>query len=316
MKSVPIEQIIAYLENRHSVEEKEKLENWISESAENEKQFNEIKMLFANSEKLKIAFEPSPEKALQKVNQALNRKRFIRWTQSAAAAILLIFVITKVVFLILPKTEWIEITAQQQQEIFLPDSSLVVLAQNAQIKYPEEFNKTERTVLLNGKAYFEIQRNKEQPFVVNTSNTKITVLGTKFLVNASVATTEQVIVDEGKVSFSQIHQGQNNVIYLTENEIGTWNAYNNKISESKVTGKNVNSWLSGILTFNDNTLSEVINDFKRVYNINIELVEKDYETKKYTGNFKNTKPEIALETVAITLNLSIEKRGNTYIFRK
>lgn len=316
MKSVPIEQIIALLENRLSVEEKQKLESWIAESTENRKQFDVIKNLFENSGKFKIDFEPNPKKALQKVNQAINRKRFIRLSQKAAAAILLIFLTTKVVFLISPKTEWIEITAQMQQEILLPDSSKIILAQNANFKYPQKFSKTERTVFLKGKAYFEVYANKELPFVVNTLNTKTVVLGTKFLINASEEETEQIIVDDGKVSFSNINRGQNNVIYLTKNEIGTWNAQNNKISENIVSGTNVNSWLSGILMFNDNTLSEVINDFERIYNISIELADKDFETKKYTGTFKNTEPKKALETVAITLNLLVEKRDNTYIFKK
>ncbi len=316
MDSIPIEQIIGFLENKLSAEEKQKLESWITESTENRKQFNEVKKLFENSKKFRIDFQPNPQKALEKVNRVLNRKRFIHWSKRAAAAILLIFLITKVVFLISPKTEWIEITAQTQQEILLPDSSKVILAKNANFKYPQKFNKTERNVFLKGKAYFEVHANKKLPFVVNTSNTKTVVLGTKFLINASEKTTEQVIVDEGKVSFSNINQGQNNVIYLTKNEIGTWNAGNNKISGNVVSGTNVNTWLSGILMFNDNTLSEVINDFERIYNISIELADKDFGKKKYTGTFKNTEPEKALETVATTLNLSVEKRDNSYIFTK
>lgn len=316
MNSIPFEQIIAFLENKLSAEEKQKLESWIAETEENRKQFNEVKKLSENSRNFRVDFQPNPQKALDKVNRVLNRKRFIHWSQRAAAAILFVFILTKLFILISPKTEWIEITAQAKQEIILPDSSKVILVKNTNFKYPQKFVKQERNVFLKGQAYFEIQPNKKQPFVVNTANTKTIVLGTKFLINATNVGSEHVIVDEGKVSFSPLNQEQNNKVYLTKNEIGTWNAGNPKIITSEVAIRNVNSWLSGTIKFNDNSLLEVINDFERIYHMKIELAEKNLELKKYTGTFNNSDPDKALETVATTFNLLVEKRDNTYILTK
>jgi ferric-dicitrate binding protein FerR (iron transport regulator) len=316
MNSIPIEQIIAFLENKLSADEKQNLESWIAETEENRIQFKEVKKLSENSRNFRVDFQPNPQKALEKVNRVLNRKRFIHWSQRAAAAILFIFLITKLFFLISPKTEWIEITAQAKKEILLPDSSKVILVKNTNFKYPQKFVKQGRNVFLKGQAYFEIQPNKKQPFVVNTANTKTIVLGTKFLINATNIGSEHVIVDEGKVSFSPLNQEQNNKVYLTKNEIGTWNAGNSKIIISEVAIRNVNSWLSGTIKFKDNSLLEVINDFKRIYHMKIELAEKDFEFKKYTGTFNNSDPEKALETVATTFNLLVEKRDNTYILTK
>ena len=136
------------------------------------------------------------------------------------------------------------------------------------------------------------------------------------MVDAAHPNHETVIVDEGKVSFRQINHAQEQMIFLTKYETGTWFADNDSISESKVLESNINSWLSGRLEFDDNTLSEVISDFERTYEIDIELADKRLETLKYTGTFNNIAPEKALETIAITLNISIEKSGKTYILKQ
>ena len=74
--------------------------------------------------------------------------------------------------------------AGQKTRIILPDSSVVLLNGNSQIRYNQNFNKDNRNVKLKGEGYFEVRRNLSKQFVVSTSELDIKVFGTSFNVKA------------------------------------------------------------------------------------------------------------------------------------
>lgn len=311
MKQFPIEIIIDSLEGRLSKEETAKLKVWLTTSIENQKFYDETKRVFENTAKARISFNPDKNKALQKVNRRLQTKQIVRWSYRVAAVFVLVFLISRV-FLISAKTEWREIIAENQQTIFLPDSSIITLAENTSFKYPIEFNKKERSVVLNGKAYFEVTKDAKCPFIISTSNTEIKVLGTLFLVDASNPEKEQVFVDEGKIAFSVQNNNYSSVI-LTKNEKGIWQKNQNNILESTFQNLNQNSWLSGHLAFNNSALKAVISDFEQHYKIKIELSDKTIENRKYTGKFSNVPSQEAMQVLCLSLNLTFKKNKNIYI---
>jgi ferric-dicitrate binding protein FerR (iron transport regulator) len=72
-----------------------------------------------------------------------------------------------------------------QYQVRLPDGSKVWLNAASKLIYPVSFNgRGQRVVELSGEAYFEIFKNKLQPFVVKSKNQEVTVLGTHFNVNS------------------------------------------------------------------------------------------------------------------------------------
>ena len=66
--------------------------------------------------------------------------------------------------------------------ITLPDHSEVVLNARSKLEYQEKNWKEERTLVLEGEAYFKV--NKGSRFAVDSENGKVTVLGTQFTVNS------------------------------------------------------------------------------------------------------------------------------------
>jgi len=315
MEPFPIDQIIASIEGRLISDERHKLDRWLAESAENQLDFNEIKKVFESTGKLKVDFNPDEHKALQKVNSRLTSKRYLYWIQRSAAAVVLLFVVAKAILFISTETKWNELTAISQQIIYLDDSSKIVLAENAHFKYPVKFGSKEREVFLQGRAYFEIKPDKKHPFVISTDNTTIKVLGTKFLVDASNSRQERVVVDEGKVALSPVNSLPDKTVFLTRNAIGTWNANDNQITVCENYDTNINSALSGRLSFTDTPLKEIIKDFERHYQVKIELTDKSLESRKYTGTFSHVEPEKTLGIISMSLNISVEKNGNIYIIR-
>ncbi|MRG44720.1 DUF4974 domain-containing protein [Chitinophaga sp. SYP-B3965] len=88
---------------------------------------------------------------------------------------------------------------KEDELLFLPDGSKVVLAKGARISYNLLMNGSKREVTLSGEAFFDVAKNPEQPFYIYTENVVVKVLGTSFKVTAS-GNQESVAVKTGKVS--------------------------------------------------------------------------------------------------------------------
>ncbi|MCG6190168.1 FecR family protein [Maribellus maritimus] len=316
MEQVPIHQIIQSFENKLSEKEKEELDAWLSSSEENRQQFEELRKTYTATGKLKIDFNPDAKKGLEKVNERIQSGKTKHIVWRAAAALLLLALATQLVLQIQAPNNRTEIVAQQRQIVFLPDSSKVILAKNACLSYPKTFKKNERDVKLNGTAYFEITKKPGKPFQIKTQHTKIEVLGTKFLVEASNPDAERVTVDEGKVAFTTGSLFTREKVILTENEIGSWNAKTKKLSEEINQQQNRNSWLSGNFNFRELALSEVLKILEQHFNKKIELSDKNFGSLRLSGRFNSdTSIEEIIEIICQTLNLSYEKDKNTYIIK-
>ncbi len=107
----------------------------------------------------------------------------------------------------------IKVAYGSKSTIELPDSSIVVLNSGSTLSYPDRFETGNRTVILNGEAFFEVKKNKHCPFYVKTKDITIRVLGTKFNVKSyfDENTTETTLVC-GKVEIlknSELNQKNN-----------------------------------------------------------------------------------------------------------
>jgi len=315
MDSFPIDKIIASLEGRLSGGEQKELELWLAESAENQNLYYELRKVARLSDQVKVDFQPDEYKALESVNRKLRFRRIATWSQRIAASFVFLFILTRVILHVLPDANQLEVNNIGQQVIYLSDSSKVTLAANSQLKHHKQFTGNERDVVLQGKAYFEITPNKRLPFVIRTQNTKIKVLGTKFLVDANNPQKEIVVVDEGHVAFTSLKSDKSKTLELTANEIGTWNATSDSLSEQLNNDPNANAGFSKRMIFKEAPLKTVIRDFERYYQVKIELADKSLETRKYSGSFSNLEAEKAIQILGNSLNLNIVKNGNTYIIK-
>src|SRR5690606_8924025 len=90
-------------------------------------------------------------------------------------------------------------TDLQVQHVGLPDGSTVHLNTNAEMVYQKQWlGKGRKVRLFKGEVFFEVKRDQNNPFVIESGNSKITVLGTSFHVRRDGTDTE-VIVASGAV---------------------------------------------------------------------------------------------------------------------
>ena len=183
--------ILKYLEQEISNEEKVELYRWVDHSESNKLHFKEMQELWLSTEAI-LAPEEETQKALQQFRSKIKdykrsyftrRKYFYYASQIAAIAI----VIFGIYYLFIKESRpehfsCIEMAVGNKGCITLPDSSIVWLNSGSKLTYPESFSSKERKVFLNGQAYFNISRQEKHPFIVETEDMDIEVLGTRFVV--------------------------------------------------------------------------------------------------------------------------------------
>lgn len=87
----------------------------------------------------------------------------------------------------------------------LPDGSSVILKENSRISYPHKFASGKREVYLLGEAFFEVEKNPDQPFYVYAGEMATRVTGTSFSVQANEKDKEvKLVVKTGIVEVSAL----------------------------------------------------------------------------------------------------------------
>ncbi|MEQ6119122.1 FecR domain-containing protein [Reichenbachiella sp. MALMAid0571] len=148
----------------------------------------------------------------------------------------------------------------QRASYKLSDGSMVFLNAGSSISFPEIQDEKTRKVILAGEAFFEVVKNSEKPFVVESANLKTQVLGTSFNIRAYPQKDIEVTVVTGKVqveSLSTETQG-NEKILLTPNEQAVYSRSQNRLSFAKVDARKSLAWHSKELLFENVDMREVL----------------------------------------------------------
>jgi len=172
----------------------------------------------------------------------------------------------------------------RQFQLTLADGTQVWLNAGSSLRYPTYFDGKERKVEITGEAYFEVAKNVRMPFKVSINNeTEIEVLGTHFNVNAyeNEATINTTLL-EGSVKVR--HNSEND--FIKPGQQLQVAQPNNSFQKSRLLN-NVNitrimAWKDGVFDFEDATLSEVMHQLERWYDIDV-VYEKGIPKLEFYG---------------------------------
>jgi ferric-dicitrate binding protein FerR (iron transport regulator) len=228
----------------------------------------------------------------QKKTKVITLKRMV-YTISIAASLLLL-----VGFLF--NTVSYETAIGEQLAVTLPDGSKVQLNANSKLEHSRFFWNNNRNVLLNGEGFFTVTSGNK--FTVETNLGNVNVLGTQFNVRAR-AETINVYCYEGKVQFKD---AKTNDRILTAGQ--SIMVIEGTLENQKATAEKP-SWLSGISTFDNVLLSDVLNELQTQYNIVIKTNTIDVK-QRFSGNIVHNNIEIALQTVFKPMNIKYTLNNN------
>lgn len=164
----------------------------------------------------------------------------------------------------------------------LPDGSKVWLSSESSLRFPTQFSSDKRVVYLDGEGYFEVAKNPNAVFQVQTSSQTIEVLGTHFNVrDYADELMKQTTLVEGKVkviSKGTVPQSQ----YLNPGEQST--LVNAELIKKTVDSKEVMAWLSNRFIFDNKPLSLLIKDLERWYGVEFILPNEEIGKQGYYAN--------------------------------
>lgn len=204
-------------------------------------------------------------------------------------------------------------------KVTLSDGTVVRLNAGSSLTYPEQFAlNSERIVTLNGEAFFEVTKNKNSQFIVNTSEVAIEVLGTTFNVSSYKEDnfTSCVLV-EGSVKLLE-NNNKENTILLTPNEKSIWQKASKSFSVTSINTNYYTSWIHGELVFKNTPFSVIAKKIERYYDVKITNKNPLLEQQTFTGTIKIKESTVSdiLEVFKIDTNFEYEKRENNFTILK
>lgn len=180
------------------------------------------------------------------------------------------------------KIEYNTITTPRggQYKVVLADGSQVWLNAESSLRFPTAFTGKERSVEMEGEAFFEVAEDTLLPFVVHTGGMQVQVLGTEFNVNGyddqNVIRTTLV---EGKVEV----RADDQVANLLPGEQASLQKLNRQLSSAgDVDVEQIIAWKNGYFSFHDADLKQVMQQISRWYDIEVQY-ESQVPARKFEG---------------------------------
>ena len=199
--------------------------------------------------------------------------------------------------------DWVTFTAEAQQvkRLTLPDQTEISLAGGSRLTYDaRHYGQEMRLVRLEGKAFFEVWHDEARPFRVETAESRVTVLGTRFQV---VAGKEQTTVDvvSGKVGFALLEKTDS--VALTAGLQAYYTSGDQRIKVTEQPNSNELAWLTHRLRFEETPLPQVVADLEQSYQTMLSY--SGDADKRLTATLEELTLEEALQVVNETLDVRI-----------
>jgi transmembrane sensor len=190
-----------------------------------------------------------------------------------------------------------EITAKGQRTfVTLEDGTKIWLNADSKLSYPKSFaNANTREIQLEGEAYFDVAHNKQQPFIVHTSDIRIKVLGTSFNVKSygKDRTIETTLI-QGKVTIESANDSSQ--LTLLPNQQAVFEKESRRLFlEHREEIVDYTAWKEGRLVFLDQPLSDIINELERWFNVTIQVEDRESLDCHFSAKVNNKTLEEVLE---------------------
>ncbi len=320
--------LVLFLSKETSPEQEELVREWIVQSDDNRKQFEELKEIWEKAENALV--QPSnidTDVAWNKFSARIDREDALKtnnrvdikskkrpmgvWLRVAAVLIPLFAIAYLVFFQNFGQNTIVATTENNKKEIALSDGTQVTLNSHSELRYPDKFGSGKRQVELIGEAFFTVTPDKEHPFVISTEKATITVLGTSFNVK-SVADKKQVevYVKTGLVLFSS--NSKQDSVFLEPGMKGILDYSTGKISVDSTDTGNDLFWMNKVLKYQKIQLSDVFNELSEQYNVSIVVADSSIGNLRLTSTFSNNSIDQILEVIAQSFNLTVSKSGTKY----
>ncbi len=174
--------------------------------------------------------------------------------------------------------------------VTLSDGTKIHLNAESRLTYPVCFSSENRTVQIEGEAYFDVAPDKEHPFIVKTPNISIQVTGTSFNVRAYAdEPTESTTLISGSVKIAS-NKGE---FELTPNQHFVYEKTSKEGTINNVNTELYTSWESGSFIFMNVPMENVMSYLSKWYGFNYSFgdeTSKQVKIGAYLNRYENMNP--------------------------
>lgn len=300
--------ISRYLSGEATIEEKLELEAWRNAGENNEREFQELveSWNLAHSEVQYLS--PDKEKVWNKIMSSINQMQLVKMysrtifyrTISIAATVALLIGVSLPMFFSgneAGKLVSFKAPLGQKAEVCLPDGTNVSLNSGSVLTYSTDYSRTNRSVKLEGQAFFDVIKDKDHPFDVAVGNIKVVVHGTSFDVNAYKDNSEiAVTLLTGSVSI--LSTSSNKVLAnMKPNQKAIIPLYDkDKCNLTACNAEDEAIWRLGKLKIDGEELADMVKKMERWYGVKI-VVNNINTTKHYWMTVKTESLKEMLEII-------------------
>lgn len=192
--------------------------------------------------------------------------------------------------------------AGSREKVNLPDGSSVWLNSGSTLIYPSTFSSSKRGVYLMGEGFFDVAKDPEHPFVVNTGSLKIQVLGTSFNVSAYPDDSQIKTTLESGLLKVVLQNDTTMSYYLEPNNQLVYTLPTNKVERFYVNASDFSDWRMGGLLLNNVSFVDAMKAIERMYDVKVHIRTSVYNNQKIYVHYNKNE---SLENVFHILKIMI-----------
>ena len=310
-----------YFSGEISEKENQILDNWLAQSAENEKEFQRWCLLYQNIGQTQEIPVFDTERAFSKFKNHIHKTEKphthfkLSYTLKVAAAIAVLLISVFSLYYIFNRpSNIIKLTALETsvtKEIF--ENSRVTLYANSEIIYT---SKNEKTVTLTGRALFTVASKTSvgAGIIVQAGETFIKDIGTIFTVDATQPDKSVTVeVTEGEVWF---YTKTNEGVYIKQNESAVYDVKTKEFSMIVETHGRASQIAiqKQDLVFHNTPLAEAVEMIKNSYGVDIITITNGNNNLFLNASFDaDESVENVLEIIAATFGAQLLKKEGGYV---
>ena len=196
-----------------------------------------------------------------------------------------------------------------QYQVILPDGTKVWLNSVSSIRFPVAFTGRDRSVTTTGEVYFEVAKDRQKPFIVNTAGQTVTVLGTHFNIMA--------YPDEDHV-ITTLLEGSVKITKGTVNRTlrpGEQALVDDNIKVVAADTEDVTAWKNGITSFTDADIKSIMRKVSRWYDIDVEY-QGPVSDRLFTGSISRKSNLSGLIKILTLSHIQFSIEGKRLIVRQ
>ncbi len=201
-------------------------------------------------------------------------------------------------------------------QVILSDGTKVHLNAGTSLKYPVKFLKgLSREVFLDGEAFFDVVKDAKHPFLVNSEDVNIKVLGTKF--NITSYPEDDIIntvLVEGSVEvYGKQNDNSKPPVVLKPGYKAAWGRQNKNIAINKVSVEHYTAWMNGKLILDEVSFESIQKKLERQYNVTFINNNKTLKGRRFTARFDVENIDQVMKSLSVSASFSYTLKNNQII---